>query len=145
MKLTGGCVCGAVRYELGGAPFASCWCHCTTCQRLSGSPGMVFASIGREHFRYVAGEDKVKPLILTGFAERAFCGECGSPLTVAYDFQPDTIDLTVCTLDEPAAAPPEHHIFWASRPDWLDVPDDLPRHDRFRPGTEGLEGTEPPT
>ena len=78
---------------------------------------MVFASIARSDFAYVKGEDRVKPLILTSFARRAFCGDCGSPLTVAYDFQPDTIDFTVGTLDDPSLVPPENHIFWASRPD----------------------------
>src|SRR4051812_39312155 len=100
-NLTGGCTCGAVRYELRSEPFASGWCHCTTCQRLSGSPGMVFASIRRADFAYIQGADRVNPLVLTHFAQRAFCGDCGSPLTVAYDFQPETIDFTVCTLDEP--------------------------------------------
>ena len=144
MVLTGGCACGAVRYELSSQPFASGWCHCTTCQRLSGSPGMVFASIRRGDFAYVEGEELVRPLVLTGFAERAFCSGCGSPLTVAYDFQPDTIDFTVCTLDDPSQAPPEHHIFWASKPEWLEIADGLPLHDKFRPDTRGLEGTEPP-
>ena len=105
---------------------------------------MVYSSIPRGDFAFVEGEDKVKPLVLTGFARRTFCGECGSQLTIAYDFQPETIDFTVGTLDDPAAAPPENHIFWASRPDWLDPDDGLPRYDHFRPGTRGLEGTEPP-
>src|SRR5205085_10932591 len=112
MTITGGCACGKVRYELQGEPFASAWCHCTTCQRLSGSPGMVFASVKREDFAYVQGSDRVRPLVLTNFAERAFCGDCGSPLTVSYEFQPDTIDFTVTTLDDPELAPPGHHIFW---------------------------------
>ena len=111
---------------------------------MSGAPGMVYASIPREDFVYVRGEDRVKPLVLTGFARRAFCGDCGSPLTVAYDFQPETIDFTVGTLDRPEAVPPENHIFWSSRPAWLEMDDGLPKHARFRPGMRGLEGTEPP-
>ena len=144
MELTGGCACGAVRYALASEPFASGWCHCTTCQRLSGAPGMVYASIPRRDFAYVQGADKVEPLTLTHFARRAFCGECGSPLTIAYDFQPETIDFTVCTLDDPGKVPPGNHIFWSSKPDWLEAPDDLPKYSRFRPGTDGLDGTEPP-
>ena len=144
MAISGGCACGKVRYELVSQPFASGWCHCTTCQRLSGSPGMVYASVPREDFAYVQGEDRVRRLSLASFAERAFCGDCGSPLAISYEFQPDTIDFTVGTLDDPALAPPEHHIYWASRPIWLEDEDGLPKHDRFRPGTIGLEGTEPP-
>jgi hypothetical protein len=140
----GGCMCGAVRYELRSKPELSGWCHCTTCQKLSGSPGMVFASLPRADFAYVKGADLVKPLILTSFAQRAFCGDCGSPLTITYDFQPETIDFAVCTLDDPGIAPPETHIFWASKPSWLTIEDGLPKYDRFRPGTARLEGTEPP-
>jgi hypothetical protein len=58
--------------------------------------------------------------------------------------QPDTIDFSVATLDEPERLPPGFHIFYASRIPWAEVCDDLPRHDRFRPDTRGLEGTEPP-
>lgn len=140
----GGCACGAVRYELRGEPFEAGWCHCTTCQRMSGAPGMAYASVARTDFAFVKGKDRVKPLILTDFARRAFCGDCGSPLTVAYDFQPDTIDFTIGTLDDPTAVPPANHIFWSSRPDWFEMEDGLPKHARFRPGTRGLEGTDPP-
>jgi hypothetical protein len=105
---------------------------------------MVYASLPLADFAYVQGEALVKRLTLVHFAERAFCGQCGSPLTIAYDFQADTIDFTVCSLDDPGAVPPEHHIFWSSRPCWLESGDDLSKHARFRPGTLGLEGTEPP-
>ena len=140
----GGCACGAVRYELLSEPSQSGWCHCTTCQKISGSPGMVFATVPRTDFAYVRGEDRVRRLTLASFAERAFCGDCGSPFTMTYEFQPKTIDFTVCTLDEPGLAPPETHIFCTSKPPWLQIEDGLPTNDRFRPGTEGLEGTEPP-
>jgi hypothetical protein len=143
-RFSGGCACGAVRYKLTGEPFEAGWCHCTTCQRLSGAPGMVYASIRRGDFVYTKGKERVKPLALTGFARRAFCGDCGSPLTVAYDFQPETIDFTIGTLDEPGRVVPDAHIFWPSRPDWLEMEDGLPKHAHFRPETRGLEGTEPP-
>ena len=45
MGLTGGCMCGAVRYELKSEPFDCGWCHCRTCQLNSGAPAMVFASV----------------------------------------------------------------------------------------------------
>ena len=143
-RLQGGCACGAVRYELASEPFECGWCHCTTCQRLSGAPGMVYASIGRGDFAFVKGEERVKEVALTGFARRTFCGGCGSPLSVAYDFQPETLDFTIGTRDDPGEVVPANHIFWTSKPDWLEMEDGLPRHSRFRPGTRGLEGTKPP-
>jgi hypothetical protein len=58
--------------------------------------------------------------------------------------QPETLDFSAVTLDDPNAVPPEYHIFWASKIDWFNPADDLSRHERFRPNTVGLNGTEPP-
>jgi hypothetical protein len=57
--------------------------------------------------------------------------------------QADEIDFAVCTLDEPGAITPGFHIFWSSRIPWFDPGDDLPRHERFRPNTRGLDGRDP--
>ena len=48
------------------------------------------------------------------------------------------------TLDDPRAIKPEFHIFWSSKVPWFNPGDDLPKHEKFRPHTRGLEGTEPP-
>jgi hypothetical protein len=139
----GGCACGAVRYRA-TRPTLVGWCHCTTCQKLSGSPGMVWGSVMRTDFEFTVGESDLGRVQLTRHAIRIFCKRCGSPLTVAYSFQPQSIDLTVGSLDQPNLVQPDHHIFWRSAPAWLHIEDDLPRYDRFRPGTEGLTGTELP-
>jgi len=60
------------------------------------------------------------------------------------DHQPETVDFSVVTLDRPGAVAPGFHIFWASKVPWFEPKDELPRHDKFRPDTRGLEGTEPP-
>jgi hypothetical protein len=141
---SGGCACGAVRYELGSAPDDAGWCHCRTCQLNSGAPAMAFATVPVADYRLVAGAGRVKSYPSSAFGRRSFCGECGTPLMVQVDHQPDTLDFSVATLDDPDAVPPGFHIFYASKIAWFDTRDDLPRHDRFRPGTRGLEGTEPP-
>jgi hypothetical protein len=65
-------------------------------------------------------------------------------LQVRVSHQPETVDFPVATLDDPQSAPPAFHIFWGSRVGWFDPDDGLPRYDKFRPDTRGLEGTEPP-
>jgi hypothetical protein len=140
----GGCACGTVRYALESAPYDAGWCHCRICQLNSGAPAMAFASVPVEDFAFVAGADKVKRFQSTGFGHRLFCGECGTPLLMRVDHQPETVDFSIATLDDPDRVPPEFHIFRASRIGWFETADDLPRHDRFRSGTRGLEGTEPP-
>jgi len=141
---TGGCMCGAVRYRLGSQPFDPGWCHCRTCQLTSGAPAMVFASVPIGDFHWTDGDSEVRRVDSSTFGHRLFCGRCGAPLLMRVNHQPETVDFSVATLDEPAAIAPGFHIFWSSRIAWFDTRDDLPRHDRFRPDTRGLEGTEPP-
>ena len=139
---TGGCLCGAVRYELKSNPFDCGWCHCRTCQLYGGVPALPFASVPTGDFLWTKGEPRW--ILSSSFGRRAFCGQCGTPLQVRVDHQPDTVDFPVATLDEPDAIQPEFHIFWGSKIAWFNPGDDLPKHDKFRPDTRGLEGTEPP-
>ena len=144
MGLTGGCMCGTVRYELKSEPFDAGWCHCRTCQLSSGSPAMVFASVPAGDLVWTEGADRVKSVASSSFGHRLFCGECGTPFLMEVDHQPETVDFSVATLDDPGSVQPGFHIFWGSRIGWSEPADELPRHDKFRPDTRGLEGTEPP-
>jgi hypothetical protein len=141
---SGGCMCGAVRFELNSAPFDCGWCHCRTCQLYGGAPAMAFASVETGDHAWTSGEERVRWIETSSFGRRAFCRECSSPLLIQVAHQPETVDFPVVTLDKPDAVAPEFHIFWSSRVPWFNPGDDLPRHDRFRPATRGLEGTEPP-
>jgi hypothetical protein len=60
------------------------------------------------------------------------------------DHQPETVDFSVATLDHPEAIEPAYHIFWSSRIGWFEPGDKLPRHEKFRPDTRGLDGIEAP-
>ncbi|MBC7987766.1 MAG: GFA family protein [Sphingomonadaceae bacterium] len=138
MTMTGGCACGAVRYRLASAPFDTGWCHCRVCQRVSGAPAMAFSTVPVADFVIEQGGDTIGTVALTDFGRRTFCARCGSPLTIAVDHQPETIDFPVATLDDPDPVAPGYHIFTASRIAWFDTADDFPRHERFRPDTRGL-------
>ena len=105
---------------------------------------MVFATVPLADYRFEAGEAQVRRVASSNFGYRTFCGECGTPLYTHVEHQPDTLDFSVATLDEPGRVRPDFHIFWASRVTWLKLDDGLPKFDRFRPNTVGLAGTEPP-
>jgi hypothetical protein len=137
-------MCGSVRYELSCAPFDCGWCHCRTCQLTSGSPAMVFASVPAGHVVWTSGSEMVRRVRSSSFGQRSFCGACGTPFLMQVDHQPETVDFSVATLDRPDTVAPGFHIFWASKVDWFEPGDALPRHERFRPRTRGLVGTEPP-
>lgn len=106
---------------------------------------MAFSTVPAGDFLIVSGADAVGLVALTAFGRRRFCSRCGTPLTIEVDYQPETIDFTVATLDDPDAVAPGFHIFRASKVAWFETADELPRHARFRPDTRGLGGTEPPS
>ena len=143
--MTGGCACGSVRYELKSEPFDGGWCHCRTCQLNSGAPAMVFASVPAGDLVFTKGDDEVRSFASSSFGHREFCGLCGTPFTMKVNHQPETVDFSIATLDEPDRVAPDFHIFYSSRIAWFEPADELPRHERFRPDTRGLEGTEPPS
>jgi hypothetical protein len=136
---TGGCLCGAVRYRLASAPFDAGWCHCRTCQLNSGSPAMAAGTVPVEDYVIELGADKVGTVKSSDFGHRGFCRECGTPLYMSVDFQPETLDFSLATLDDPARIEPGFHIFYAERIAWAEPADDLPRFDGWRPNTRGLE------
>jgi hypothetical protein len=129
--LTGGCLCGAVRYRLAGTPFDAGWCHCRTCQLNSGSPAMAFAKVLSDDFVIESGGERIRRYASSAVAERWFCDHCGTPLLVR-DFAGTTHDFSLATLDRPEAVIPEFHVFYASRIAWADAGDDLPRFPRGR-------------
>jgi len=131
-SLTGGCLCGAVRYRLASAPFDAGWCHCRTCQLNSGSPAMAFASVAAGD--YVVEKGEPATVKSSEFGHRGFCRECGTPLYMRADHQPETVDFSLATLDDPAAVAPGFHIFYASRIAWAGSGDDLPTFPRGRSG-----------
>jgi hypothetical protein len=137
--LAGGCVCGAVRYELESAPFDAGYCHCGVCRRSAGAPVVAFATVPIEDFILTSAEPRKRRS--TDFGERWFCPECGTQIAVRVDHQPDTIDFTIASLDTPDAVRPAFHIFCADNIAWFDGVDNLPRYAAFRPNTRGLENS----
>jgi hypothetical protein len=142
--LTGGCCCGVVRYSVLSAPFDCGWCHCRTCQLNSAAPAMVFATVPAPDLVFTQGADAVMMFESSHFGRRRFCGRCGTTVTMEVVHQPETVDFTVATLDDPARIEPGFHIFWSSRIAWFDPGDTRPRHEKFRPESRGLDGEGPP-
>jgi len=141
---TGGCACGAVRYRLASDPFDAGWCHCRICQLSSGSTAMAFASVPVGDFSFTQGEDLVGRFESSDFGHRLFARCCGTPFLMKVNHQPETVDFSIPTLDEPDRVVPSFHIFYASHIPWAPAADDMPRHDRFRPNTRGLAPGEEP-
>ena len=105
---------------------------------------MVFASVKTDDFVVVKGGNQLRRIQSSSFGHRDFCGQCGTPLYMRVDHQPETCDFSVATLDVPDQVRPAFHIFWASPLGYPDNDDGLPKYEGFRPGTRRPEGTQPP-
>jgi hypothetical protein len=128
--LSGGCACGAIRYQVSGRPFDETNCHCSICRRASGAPFVAWFSVARAAFRFVRGEPR--RFRSSARAMRAFCPDCGTQLTFERDDRPGEIDLTTCSLDDPALVPPKDHTHVSTRVPWVRLCDGLPEHPEWR-------------
>jgi hypothetical protein len=104
MAWTGGCQCGAVRYQLLTPPEHASICHCRMCQRACGQPFMAFARVRDENLRWTRGRPAT--FASSNIVERGFCGACGTPLTYRR-LAGGTVSVTIGSLDDPEAARPE--------------------------------------
>ena len=128
---TGGCLCGAVRYETTGESFQVQHCHCHTCRKHNGGPLVTLAGFTAEQVRFSGAARKIYES--SPGVGRAFCGACGTPLTWegdGGDLGP-IVELHISTFDDPAALVPTVHSFYPERIPWFDVADDLPRYEGF--------------
>ena len=114
--LTGGCQCGAVRYELTGRPRAGSICHCRMCQKAGGAPFMVFAGTRLQNFAFSHGEPAIYRS--SDIAERGFCGFCGTPLTYRM-IASKRISFTIGSLDAPESVEPSEQLGVESALPWF--------------------------
>lgn len=122
----GGCLCDAVRYRISGRPKHVHNCHCTMCQKTTGSLFGAFAGFDAAHVCFTKG--KPKAYRSSKWAARGFCAKCGSSLTYRLVADATQIWLALGTLDKPAAYTPHGHIFTTTMvPSLRRVDDGLPR------------------
>ena len=119
MAITGGCLCGEVRYRAYGEALWVVHCHCRWCQRVSGAAFLTYVGFPTEDLDWTAGAPAIYRSS-EGVA-RGFCACCAG------------------SLDDPNAILPQEHIFTDHKRAWLHLDDGLPRHRRFPPGYEDLE------
>jgi hypothetical protein len=126
LPLTGGCPCEAVRFEVTAMPLLVYACHCTECQRWSGSAFSTSMPVASQSFRLVAGEPKPFRRIGTSGVESTywFCGNCGGRAYGQRDIRPDVIVVRAGTLDDTSWLRPIAHVYLRSAQAWERVPND---------------------
>ena len=133
MTITGGCLCGQVRYQVDADPLWLCHCHCGMCRKHGGAPiatwiGFPAGAVrwgGKEPTRYRSSKD----------VERSFCPDCGS--TIGFHRVHET-SLAIGSLDAPAVLPVTKlwtgHVWFKEHIPWFDTADNWTRHSEFPPG-----------
>ena len=132
--LTGGCLCGRVRYEVTEPLVSAGYCHCKRCQRRTGTAASFSARIVPGSLRILSGEDLIRAFEPPDGFAKVFCSDCGSALWSRNPEDPDVISIRLGTFDEDPGIRPSYRQFVAYAAAWEPIPDDgLPRYDERRP------------
>ena len=129
LPLTGGCHCGAVRYEVRAAPRMVLNCHCTNCQKITGSAFATNAYIDEASFAFTKGEPKIVRWTADSGTERwgAFCGDCGSRIAHGSTPSKGGLALRGGTLDDVSWLEPVADIWTDSAQPWVEFPESRAR------------------
>ena len=126
LVVEGGCLCGEVRYRASGALRGVTICHCATCRRASGAPLVAWCGFAPGNFTFTSGAAtiyKSSPRV-----ERGFCANCGTQLTYRRLDDASFVDVTIASLDDPEAIPPQDHTWVRGRLSWIKLADGLPAY-----------------
>jgi hypothetical protein len=122
--LTGGCLCGGVRFEITESPLGAGYCHCTRCQRRTGTAASAQARIAPGSIRLVAGDDLVREWAPPTGNPKAFCSACGAHLWSRSPDAPEPQNIRMSAFDRDPGVRPSFRQYVAYAAAWEPIPDD---------------------
>jgi ubiquinone/menaquinone biosynthesis C-methylase UbiE len=130
--VSGSCACGTVKWTTTCAPDNAAFCHCSVCQKISGGPFIGFMDFPKANVTFTSILPALKFVELSSYAERGFCGNCGSTLTMSYHVDQTTVWLAMGSMDEDKSQPgileeaqkSMMHVFTKESPSWYEIPND---------------------
>ena len=130
MGITGGCLCGKVRYEVTAEPAFSAHCYCRDCQKSSGTAMASVMLVPKDAFRLTKGELKFYAVKSDSGREvsRGFCADCGSPI-ISRPAMP-MIAIKAGSLDDTSLFKPMMNVYKASAPHWAPMLEGIPSFDK---------------
>ena len=133
LPLTGGCACGAIRYETTAEPVVMFHCHCRDCQRASGGPFTSFVIVPAEAFRFSQGSLRFhdSPSHRGGKTHRGFCADCGSPILAKTDANPDIVAIRTASLDDASWFNPQMDVWTSDAHPWDQMNPALPKFEKY--------------
>jgi hypothetical protein len=141
LSLTGGCLCGGVRFEVTEPLVSASYCHCTRCQRRTGTAASASARIVPGSLRVLAGEELLRAFEPPDGFAKVFCSQCGSALWSRNPENPEALGVRMGAFDRDPGIRPRYRQFIAYAAPWEPIPDDgLPRYPEGRPADASAAG-----
>jgi hypothetical protein len=135
LPLTGGCLCGAVRFEVTEPLVSASYCHCTRCQRRTGAAASPAARVVPGSLRIVSGKELLGSYDPPDGFSKVFCSACGGALWAQHPTDREVVSVRLGTFDDDPGIRPSYRQFVAYAATWEEIPDDgLPRHPERAPG-----------
>ena len=122
---TGGCLCGAVRFEVTPPTRWCAHCHCSLCRRAHGAAFVTWFGVEKANFELVSGGEEIIWYQSTPEARRGFCTACGSTLFFEGNRWSDEVHIVLAAMDGPIDRSPQAHVFYDAQVDWIELGDDL--------------------
>ncbi|MEA2459469.1 MAG: hypothetical protein QOC95_2441 [Thermoleophilaceae bacterium] len=133
-SLTGGCLCGRVRFEVSKPLVAAGYCHCTRCQRRTGTAASISAAIEPGSLRITEGEQFVRAWEPEHGHPKVFCSACGGALWSRDPDDPSRMGVRLGAFDGDPGIRPSYRQYLDFAAPWEPIPDDgLPRYPGPRP------------
>jgi len=133
LPLTGGCLCGGVRWEITAPLVFAGYCHCTRCQRRTGSAAAVSARIAPGSLRVISGQNLIQAYRPPDGFAKVFCTHCGGALWSQSQKDADIVSVRMGTFDADPGIRPSYRQYVAYAAPWEPIPEDgLPRFPEAR-------------
>lgn len=131
---TGGCACGAIRFEIAGEPLVQNDCQCRDCQHISGTGHGSYLTFARKDVKHT-GEAKRWDIVgdSGNVKTRAFCQSCGCPVYMTFAAMPDVFTVHAASLDDPGRYKPQGVTYRVRGHVWDQLDPALPKFDKMPP------------
>jgi hypothetical protein len=134
-EVSGGCLCGSVRFRVCGPIAPAAYCHCSDCRKCTGSAFNISVAVAMANFKLVSGHPKgfTKAADSGNELTRHFCGECGSPILTSSPRHPDRVYVKAGAFDDPSVVAPLYQSWVSSSVPWSTIAPGLQSYAKGRP------------
>lgn len=127
----GSCLCGAIQFRITDKIKDIIYCHCSLCRKAQGSAFATNANVAKNGFKFLSGENHLTAYSSSSTQIKYFCKTCGSPIMSKNTLSPENVRIRLGTIDSDIKERPTAHIFTASKANWDEITDELPKYKEY--------------